>query len=318
MEAFLDVALPVFGIMAAGYAVGRLNILGQASTAALNGFVFYVALPALFFIAMARANIDDILNWPYLAAVVGGQIAVFGLALLIAAFAFPGRFGAQGLNAIAAIFSNTGYMGIPLLITAFGPQGTLPAIIATVVNGALMMALGTMILEVDRSKEQGGSALRIVFDALKGVGKNPLFVSACAGMAWSLTGLGLPKPLATFCDLMGGAAGPAALFAMGLFLVSQKITSGLPEVLWVTLLKLIVHPLVTWWVASELLHMEPLWVASAVVMAALPTGGLVFVLATQYQIYLQRSAAIILVTTVLSVVTVSAVLAYYLPLVGRV
>jgi len=317
MEAFLDVALPVFGIMAAGYLIGRFNILGQASTAALNGFVFHVALPALFFIALARAPLDDIMNLPYLAAVIGGQIGVFLLAFLVAFYCFPGSLGTRGLNAIAAIFSNTGYMGIPLLITAFGPQGALPAIIATVVNGAMMMALGTAILEVDKSKEKGGSAGRIAWDAAKGVARNPLVRSAVLGIGWTLIGLPIPKPLGTFCDLIGAAAGPCALFAMGLFLVSQRITSGLGEVGWVSFLKLIAHPLLTWWLAALVLEMEPLWVASAVIMAALPTGGLVFVLASQYQIYLQRSAAIILISTILSVITVSAILAYYMPLVPR-
>lgn len=313
MEAFLTVALPVFGIIAAGYAVGRAGILGQDSTAALNGFVFYVALPALFFLSLSRTPVEEVMNLPYLAAVIGGQAGVFALALAVAAVAFPGRFGGQGLNAIAAIFSNTGYMGIPLLITAFGAQGTLPAIIATVVNGALMIAIGTAVLEVDRSRERGQGALSIARDALLGVATNPLVLSALAGIGWSMAGLPLPAALETFTDLLGAAAGPCALFAMGLFLVSQKITSGLPEVVWVTALKLVAHPLLTWWIAAELLSMEPLWVASAVIMAALPTGGLVFVLATQYGVYLQRSAAIILISTVASVVTVSAVLAYYLP-----
>lgn len=317
MEAFLDVALPVFGIMAAGYLIGRFNILGQASTAALNGFVFHVALPALFFIALARAPMDDILNIPYLAAVIGGQIGIFAFALVIASFTIRGSFGAQGLHAIAAIFANTGYMGIPLLVTAFGPQGALPGIIATVVNGAMMMALGTVILEIDRSQEKGGSAMGIALDAAKGVARNPLVRAAVLGIAWSLSGLPIPKPLGTFCDLIGAAAGPCALFAMGLFLVSQKIASGLVEVSWVTFLKLIAHPALTWWLAADVMHMEPLWVASAVIMAALPTGGLVFVLASQYQVYLQRSAAIILISTVLSVVTVSAILVWYLPLVPR-
>ncbi len=59
--------------------------------------------------------------------------------------------------------------------------------------------------------------------------------------------------------------------------------------------------------------MEPVWVASAVIMSALPTGGLVFVLAQKYNIYLQRATSVILISTVLSVLTVSAVMIYYVP-----
>ena len=55
--------------------------------------------------------------------------------------------------------------------------------------------------------------------------------------------------------------------------------------------------------------LDPLWAASAVILAALPTGSLVFVLATQYGVYVQRATAAILVSTVLSVVTLSVLLA---------
>ncbi len=85
------------------------------------------------------------------------------------------------------------------------------------------------------------------------------------------------------------------------------------EVGWITILKLLIHPAVTWVLAGLVLDMPPLWVASAVIMASLPTAALVFVLADKYQIFLERAAASIVVTTVVSVISVSVILAYYLP-----
>jgi predicted permease len=101
---------------------------------------------------------------------------------------------------------------------------------------------------------------------------------------------------------------------MGLFLVGQKPVSARKETIeisWVVFVKLIIHPLVTWWMATYLLVMEPIYVASAVIMASLPTGGLTFLVAEKYGVYVRRSAAIILVTTVVSVITVSFVVAQY-------
>jgi len=72
MVAVLNVVLPVFGIGLAGYLCGRFGVLGAASSEALNAFVYYVALPALFFISMARMPLRDILNWPFLFAYGGG------------------------------------------------------------------------------------------------------------------------------------------------------------------------------------------------------------------------------------------------------
>lgn len=308
MEALITVTLPIFGIMLAGYLAGRFGLLGQDSTAALNGFVYFVALPALFIKAMAEAPFDEILNGPFLAAWYGGQLGVFALALLIATFVFADRLGALSMHAIAAIFANTGYMGIPLLMIAFGDVMTLPAVIVTVANGAIVMAFLTAILEVDRST---GRLKDIARDVGLGLVKSPLVLSAALGLALSAAEIRLPGPVSTFLDLLGDAAGPCALFAMGLFLVGQSIRRGAVEVMWVSALKLIAHPLLTWAIATFLLDMPTHFVAAAVIMAALPTGSLIFVVGERYGVYVQRAAAIILVSTIASVPTVSFVVQHY-------
>lgn len=308
MQALIDVTLPIFGIMLAGYLAGRFRLLGQDSTAALNGFVYFIALPALFFKAMAGAPFSDIFDGPFLTAWYGGQIGVFLLAVLVARFVFADRMGALSMHGIAAIFSNTGYMGIPLLMTAFGDVMTLPAVIITVANGAVVMAVLTAILEVDRST---GRARDILRDVALGVVKSPLVLSASLGILFSALAVPLPGPAVTFLDLLGDAAGPCALFAMGLFLVGQSIRRGAVEVCWVSALKLIAHPLLTWVIATHMLDMPTHFVAAAVIMAALPTGSLIFVVGERYGVYVQRSAAIILVSTIASVPTVSFVVQYY-------
>lgn len=311
MHALFNVAIPVFAILATGYLCGRFRVLGQDSTAALNGFVYYVALPALFFISMARTPLEEAFNLPYIAVVLGGQLATFGFAILVATFLFPGRLGVLGQHSLASVFSNTGYMGIPLLITAFGDEGALPAIIATIINGAVVMPFGMAILELDRS--ESSNPLTALKDVVQGVLKSPLVLAALAGLVASGFQLPVPAPIETFCDLLGAAAGPSALFAMGLFLVSGRLRQGLPEVAWVSFIKLIIHPAATLLLAVYMFDLSTLNTASAVILAALPTGGLVFILAQQFNVYVERSAAIILVNTVASLITVSAILAYYVP-----
>lgn len=304
--AVLDVVLPVFGIILAGWLCGRFGILGQASSEALNRFVYFVALPALFFVSMARVPAGEVLDLPFLAAFGGGVAAVALLSLPVSKLVFGNGLGPSGLHALSATFSNTGYMGIPLLITAFGQEAALPAIIATVLNGAVVMAIGIAVVEADLARGRG--AARIVLDIAGGVGRSPLVLSAVAGILASSLGLLLPTPLVTFCDILGAAAPPAALFAIGLFMVGRSITAGLAEVSWLTALKLLVQPAVTWLLAVPVFGLDPLWATSAVVLAALPTGSLVFVLASRYGVYVQRATATILVSTVLSVLTLSVLL----------
>ena len=297
--------------MAAGYLCGRLRVLGPDGTVALNGFVYYMALPALFVVSMANAPISEIFNGPYLAAIIGGQLAIFGLAIIIATFVFPGRLGELGQHGLSAVFSNTGYMGIPLLITAFGEMGAMPAIIATVINGALIMAFGIAMLELDRSENTHIKG--VMKDVALGVIKSPLVIAAMVGISISTLGLTLPIPVETFLNLTGAAAAPTALFAMGLFLVGQSLKAEIKEVGWVVFLKLIIHPLITWWLVTVVLDLSPLYAASAVILAALPTGGLIFILSERYNVYKERAAGIIFISTVVSVVTISALLSYYVP-----
>ncbi|MGH6928986.1 MAG: AEC family transporter, partial [Dongiaceae bacterium] len=169
MTAIVNVVLPVFGIILAGYLCGRFRVLGEASSEALNRFVYFLALPALFFVSMARVPVGDIFNWRFLAAYVGGMAVTALAAVGIGRTMFPNRLAASGMQGLAAIFANTGYMGIPLLVTAFGPAAALPAIIATVLNGAVIMALGIFIVEMDLSRERGAAG--VVLDALAGVMK---------------------------------------------------------------------------------------------------------------------------------------------------
>jgi predicted permease len=159
---------------------------------------------------------------------------------------------------------------------------------------------------VDLSRERGGG--RVLRHVAAAVAKSPLVISAAAGLAVSAVGLTVPVFIATFCDLLAAAVGPCALFAMGLFMVGRSFTAGLGEIGWIVLLKLIVQPAVTWWLAFRVLDMAPVWAASAVILAALPTGALVFVLAQQYNLYVQRSTAAIMISTVVSLATLSLLL----------
>jgi predicted permease len=308
MQAVVDVVFPVFGLILVGYLAGRFRLLGQESSEALNRFVYFFALPALLFVGMARVSAQDVLNLPFLAAFLGGIASVFVVALVVARFAFPGPGAGVTLGALSSVFANTGYMGIPLFLTAFGPQGVLPAVIAAVAMAAFVMAGGVIMIELALSA--GGGIGKALANVGRGVALNPLVIASVLGFVWSAAGLGLPKPVATFADLLGAAAGPAALFAIGLFLASQSLNALMGgrraiEVVWLLLLKLIVQPLVTWWIA-HLVGLDPFWTASAVILSALPTGALIFVLAQQYGVYVQRASAVILASTVVSVVTLSA------------
>ena len=302
MEAIINVVLPVFAIIASGWFCGRIGLLGDGASQALNGFVYFAALPALFFAAMATVPLRETFNLPFIIDYMGALIGVGAVTWLVAGRLFPGKTDEHGLQNMAALFANTGYMGIPLLITAFGEAGKLPAVISTVLNGAIVMPFYIAIVEFSRSDAQHRA--QVFADAGLGVVKSPLVISAVLGILWSALGIPVPVFLSKFCEILGSAAPPSALFAMGLFMVGKSFAGDRAEIGLLTVFKLLLHPLLAFGMLL-LLPLEKTWSDSLLVLAALPTGSLVFVLSNLYGVYTRRSTGVIIASTFVSVVTLS-------------
>ena len=310
MQSIVNVAFPVFAIMACGWACGRFGLLGEASSEALNRFVYYVALPPLLFLSTAKVPVAEVLNGAFLIAYGGGATLTFALTMAVARLVFPDRLACLSLHGLSSIFGNTGYMGIPLLLTAFGQPGMPPAVVTAIINGSIVIGAATVLVELDIGRGGGKGLSELLRHVAAAALKSPLVLSPFAGIALSLAGLKLPAAIDSFCTLVGSAASPCALFAIGLFMVGKPIAGDLKEVSWLCVLKLLVQPAITYGLAFHMLAMDPVWAQSAVILAALPIGTTLFVVAQQYGVYVRRATAGILVSTTLSVLTVSALLAF--------
>ena len=309
MDALINVAVPVFGIVLAGYLAGRFSVLGQDSAAALNRFVYYFALPPLLFLFTARAPIEKVLFWPFIGAYLGGTLATLLIAVVVGRLWFRHDLERLALHGLTGVFANTAYMGVPLFLTAFGPEGALPAIVGTLVSFTLL--IGSAIATLETSRAVGPSLGLIVSQVSRALLRVPLLIAPFLGMAFSTLGLPVPKAIGNFLDLLAAAAGPAALFALGLSLVAQNLKGDAVEVGWLAVLKLIVHPLITWLLVRHVFPMPSPWAEAAVILAALPVGALVFVIAQQYDVFVQRASTAIVATTALSVVTITLLLIAY-------
>jgi predicted permease len=140
--------------------------------------------------------------------------------------------------------------------------------------------------------------------------RNPLPVSIVAGIAYSGLALPLPTPVEKWMDLLGGAAAPCALFAIGLFLSDKSVRSGLAEAGLATVIKLLLQPLLAACVLPFFVDLKSVPGQVALLMAALPTAANAFVLARQFDIQVEQNTASVLLSTAFSVLTVSALLVW--------
>jgi predicted permease len=308
MQAILNVAVPIFGVILAGYLAGRRRILGGEATAALNAFVSFFALPVLFFGTLARTPVAAVLDLRLMAGFGLVVLATFAVGMLSTRLAVGGGLARMSLQAIAASWGNVGYMGVPLCLAAFGEQGLPPAMLAVIVTSIIAMVFGVMLIEFEVAAGHG--PILTFFNAAWNVVRNPLPVSIVAGIAYSALALPLPTPVEKWLDLLGAAASPCALFAIGLFLSDKSVRSGFAEAGLATLIKLLLQPLLAVCVLPFFVDLNSVPGQVALLMAALPTAANAFVLAKQFDIQVEQNTASVLLSTAFSVVTVSALLVW--------
>lgn len=308
MLATLTILLPLFALIALGYFARRRNLLDGNAGSALNAFVVWLALPGLLFEVTATSSWSQL--WQ------PGFIVAFGLPTLLvfAAVLFfrlrTGRHVADAsVDAIAASYANTGYVGLPLSLLVFGRSSQIEATIATLIVVCVLFSIAVVLIEVGLQKG-GASGGRTFATALSRSLKNPVVLAPLAGAVFSGTGLTLPAVAESTLRMIGQAATPCALVSLGLFLADRpKDSPTLARApLALSAVKLIVVPLLTWVFADLVLRLPTRTVQCAVLLAALPTGTGPFMLAEFYRREVGAASAATLITTVMSLGTLTALL----------
>jgi malonate transporter and related proteins len=306
LQTILNTALPFFALIFCGYGAGRLKLLSEASIAGVNAFVFYFALPAFIFNLLATSPLADVVNGPFVAAYLGTGLVVFAAAAVLGYLLFEVGRSEAALQGSAAVLGNTGYMGIPLVAAAFGDRAAIPLVLGLTLEATVLIPLTIILVEAQKGLARGWSHL--LGSVAGAMVRNPIIIAIFTGVLVSAASLGLPTPIENFTDLLGRAAGPCALFALGATLTSFPISTGISEVSYMTFFKLLIHPAAIWFATTRLFDVDPLWATVAILCAALPVAANVFIVAKQYDTYVERVSSAILVSTAISVVTVSALL----------
>jgi len=295
----LGIVFPVFALILIGWIAGRRAILPGDAVGALNGFVVRLALPFLLFRFVAQADWSALWHPGFVVAMAGGIAVVFA-ATMIAAPRDRGM-AERSIEALAASYANTAFMGIPIGQALFGPAGVAAAVIASLLTVCLLFAFAILLVEIDIHRGRGPAhAARGVLLSLV---RNPIVIAPALGGIWALTEIALPGPVDRLAELLGAAASPVALVTIGLFLAGAPKAAASARVAPLVAIKLVVQPVVTLALAW-LLGVPPLWAAMATLIAALPTGTGPFMLARLYDREAAVIARVILVTTILSAVTI--------------
>lgn len=294
MLSSLLIVLPVFGLIAIGYLTRWTRVLRETTGEGLSDFVFVLAVPCLLFKTLATAAIPPDQPWGYWIAYFAGLAIVWLIAQLVAQRLFARKGPELVVSGFSAAQSNTVFVGVPMILKAYGEAGAVPLGLLLAVHLPVTMTIATLLAE---GRATSPKLL------LKRLFTHPIIIGILLGTAARPFVGAIPAPLWSIVELIAGAAVPCALISLGIALRRYGLASGigLPAVL--SLLKLVVHPLVVFLLATKVFAMPVAWSGVAVLFAACPCGINAYLFAERYKQGVADASSAIALSTALSLFT---------------
>ena len=312
MQAFghiVALTAPLFLLVFLGYALTRWARWPKPVADALTRFVFSVAIPALLFRLMSDFSRLPAVDARLLIAYFGSCFIVFALGRWIAQRAFRMDGVSQSVFALGGIFANNVLLGIPLAKITLG-EASIPVVsLALVFNSPTLWTQVTISVEWARHRSLSWAGY---VQAARTVLLNPVVASILLGTAWGLTSLPLPGVADETMELIGQAAVPLALIALGMGLAEYRIREGWRISAAMSLLKLVAQPAIVFLLARAL-SLPALETQAIVMLASLPVGANVYLMSRQFNTLGGPVAESLVISTALAAATTPLILALIAP-----
>ncbi|MFD3190749.1 AEC family transporter [Sedimentitalea sp. HM32M-2] len=304
VEIFLR-TLPFFAIIGIGYCAGRTRFFSEEATAYLTKFVFYFALSAMLFRFAANLRLAEVFDGRLITGYLCGSLVVYGIATAVG---FLRRLDVPtaAIEAQCAVIGNVGFLGLPMFVMLFGEASIGPMMLVLATD---LIVFSSLIVILINGARDGRMSLSILRTIAGGLVRNPMIVSIVLGLGWSALTLPIPEPMNDFLAILGNAATPGALFAIGASLAS-KSAERVQIAGWLTLCKLVLHPVAVGVAVLLVIPLDPYSAIIVISAAAMPVAGNVYMLAQHYGVAPHRVSAAILFSTGFSILTVPVIMAW--------
>jgi predicted permease len=282
-------------VIAIGYLVGRLHLLGGDARYVLSRLVFFVLSPCLLFTVLAEANVHVLFSQLLVVSAITAVIACL-LFALVARLVWKRTITDVVIGSAASGYVNANNIGIPVAVYVLHNA----AISAPVILLQLLVLAPIILTILDVSTSGSASVRRILLQPVR----NPLIIASALGVLVSVSGITLPAPVLAPFQLIGAAAVPVVLISFGMSLSGQRILqpgSKRVDVLLASAIKLVVMPVVAWLFGALVFHLQGAHLFGVVMLAALPTAQNVLNYAQRYERAEVIARDTVLITTVGSI-----------------
>ena len=297
---------PFFGLIGLGFFCAKVVRRPEGGLAWMQFFLIYVSLPCLFYTLIADKPLEELANWPFIIGTTLCTYCAFALSFAVGMWHARWDIRQGVMQGVAGSYANIGYMGPPLVLSALGAGASAPVVLIFVFDNLLLFSLVPFLMAIAGAEKRSLPAT--ARDVAWKVATHPFNIATVVGIAAAYLKLELPAALERMVTWLSNAAAPSALFLLGVTVALRPILRIPGEVPALVVIKLVLHPLLVWVLLSALGDFNPTWIQAAVVMAALPPALNIFVIATQYNIGIERASACVLVGTLVSMATLTAFL----------
>lgn len=301
----ITLAFPFFGLIFMGFFAARW-FKDQGSLGWLNTFVLYFALPALFFQLISRTPFDQLANWRFVLTTTFATYCAFAVSFALGAVLTRGNLSEATIQGGLGSYSNIGYMGPGLTLAAYGTGASVPTALILCFDNMLMFTIIPLMMAMSGASHK--NIAHTAAEVARRIVTHPFIVATILGVIAAYFEIPTPMALDKLLTMLASAAAPCALFAMGINIAQRPIRRIPNEIPFLVTGKLIIHPAITLSLLTIVGGFEPVWVYTALLMAALPPAANMFVLAQQYDIYIERASSTILIGTIVSVASVTGLL----------
>ncbi len=305
----LQIISPILAITLVGYIAARSGLLKTAEVQAVSKFVFTLVIPALLFKSTSQATLPDSFEWEFLASFYLAVLFIYMISVLLSKHLFEHNSYEQSVFGLGASYSNTVIIGIPVCYSALGEESLLPLFAIISVHNAVLSTMAIFLAE--RRVKSEASRTRHILMVIKQSISSPITGSLFLGLLFNLLNISIYSPVEKALSMVSNAAIPCALLVLGASLNEYKAAKQLNEAIVMVALKNIVLPFTVWLLAFHFFSVSPLWASTALIASAMPTGINAYIFAKRYRACESSVATGIILSTVISIGSISALL-YYL------
>ncbi|MGI9353415.1 MAG: AEC family transporter [Rhizobiaceae bacterium] len=302
----LGLILPLFGLILLGFIGAKLTRQPIEALGWLNTFIIYFALPALFFKLLSQTPLDQLASWQFIFANIGITFLIFTLTFVLGIISSRGSIPEATIQGLAGAYGNIGYMGPAIAILALGEKAAIPVAIIFCFENIMHFTVAPAMMAASGQKEQ--SVASLLAEILQKILLHPFIIATIIGVLAAAGNYQPPVPIERLIEYLAQAAAPCALFAMGVTLALKPVKRFPFSLIYIIPIKLIVHPVLMFVGLSWAGNFDRTWVLAAVLLASLPIATNVYVIAQQYDVWVERASASVMITTAFSVLTVSVLL----------